>query len=128
MEGDPNNPLEITSSRATRAELVVAMGCDSADLSGVFQGAQNFIGVNGGSDHASSTYGLNDAINATVRTIVNADGDLGQSTLNNVVTNSQRVIRNNSAQKLPDPDDRVILNPALMPPQPYERFRRRPQD
>jgi RHS repeat-associated protein len=126
--GDPNNPLEAASRPADRAELVVAMACDTANLSGVFQGAGNFIGVNGGADHASSTYGLNQAIIATVGVIVNANGDLGPGTLNSIVTNSQSVIRNNRAQQNPDPDDSVILNPALMPPMRYERYPRRPED
>ena len=60
-----------------QASLVVAMGCDSASLSGVFNGAGAFVGVNGGADHASSTYGLNAAVIKTVDVLVNANGDLG---------------------------------------------------
>ena len=52
------------------------------------------------------------ALLKTATAVERANGDVGQTTLNNIVTNSQRVMRDNTAQKLPDPDDRVILNPA----------------
>lgn len=104
------------------AQIVAVMGCDSAMLRNVFQGAETFIGVNGGADHASSTFGLNQAIIETARTIVNAQGDLGPSTISAIQGNAQRVIRNNRAQGTPDPDDRVIVNPALMPPPPRRRL------
>ncbi len=118
----PGGPLESSPRPPTRAALVVAMSCDSSSLSGVFQGAGNFIAVNGGENHGSSTYGLNQAIIETVRTIVSANGELNKATLDRIVTNSQNVIRNSPQENHDDEDDTVILNPAMVPPMPYERF------
>lgn len=116
------NEYVATPTAPTQADLVVVMACDSSHVRDAFAGATNFIGVNGGPDHASSTYGLNQGIIATVSTIVNANGIINQQTLNNIVTNSQQVIRENPAQGNPDPDDTVILNPAIRVPTPGRRI------
>jgi RHS repeat-associated protein len=108
----------IPQSIQVNSALVEVMACDSALLRHVFPGAANYIGVNGGADHATSTFGLNQAIISSVRTIVNANGNLNQRTLNGIVTNAQRAIRNNPQRGNNDRDDSVILNPAAMPPPP----------
>jgi RHS repeat-associated protein len=112
---------DIRDRGPTQAELVVVMGCDSSYTRDAFAGATNYIGVNGGADHGSSTYGLNQGIIETVKTIVDANGVMNQETLNNIVANTQQVIRENPAQRNPDPDDRVILNPAPRVPTPGRR-------
>jgi RHS repeat-associated protein len=113
---DENGRYVVTPTAPTQADLVVVMECDSSYTRDAFAGAGNYIGVNGGADHGSSTFGLNQAIIETVRTVVSANGVINQQTLNNIVTNSQQVIRENPAQGNPDPDDRVILNPAIRVP------------
>ena len=118
---DENGRYVATPTEPTRADLVVVMGCDSSYTRDAFAGAANYIGVNGGQDHASSTFGLNQGIIETVRTIVNANGVINTQTVNNIVTNTQNVIRNNPAQGNPDPDDRVIANPAMRVPTPGRR-------
>ena len=113
---DANGRYEASERRPTQAGLVVVMGCNSNQLRDAFAGATNYIGVNGGADQGSSTYGLNQGIIETAKTIVDANGVINQQTLNNIVQNTQRVIRENTAQGTPDPDDRVILNPAIRVP------------
>jgi len=78
--------------------------------------------VNGGPDHGSSTFGLNQGIIETVRTIVDANGIINQETLNSIVANTQQVIRENPGQGNPDPDDKVILNPVTRPLPPQRRI------
>ncbi|HEY6803608.1 MAG TPA: DUF4214 domain-containing protein [Pyrinomonadaceae bacterium] len=131
MNGNPDAPMESTPTNDPyRASLVVALGCDSAVVRGAFQGVGNFIGVNGGADHDSSTYGLNAAVISTVRALVNSNGNTDQATLNKVVERAQVAnVTNTQAQgSTLAKDDRLVLNPAVIPPQPYDRFPLRPQN
>lgn len=119
--GTETTPYDIRDRGPTRADLVVVMGCDSNETRDAFLGAANYIGVDGGPDHGSSTYGLNQGIIETLKAIVDASGVINQETLNNIVANTQQVIRTNPAQGNPDPDDSVILNPAPRVPTPGRR-------
>lgn len=106
---------------ANQASALFQLGVDSNESRDAFAGAANYIGVDGGADQGSSTYGLNQAIIEIAKTIVDAKGVVNQKTLNNIVLNTQRVIRENTAQGTPDPDDRVMLNPAIRVPAPGRR-------
>lgn len=65
------------------------MGCDSADLSGVFQGATDFIGVNGGAEEFGSTTqirsGATEHVSATVKEMFGSQKQL-LVVVNKVVT------------------------------------------
>jgi len=96
------------------ASIVGVMGCNSSLVRHVFQAADTFIGVSGGSDNVSTTYGLNGAIIATAKTIVDAKGDLGPNTIKAIAKNAQTAIT--SAYKGIDQDDKVRINPVVVPP------------
>jgi hypothetical protein len=113
---DEKGQYVATPRAPTQADLVVVMACDSSHVRDAFMGANNFIGVNGGANHESSTFGLNQGIIETVRALVNANGNINDETLNTIVTNTQNVIRKNPLQGNPDPDDTVIRNPAIRVP------------
>lgn len=101
---DPRTPGE--------PALVVALACESALLRSVAPGADNFIGVSG----QPSTYGQYNAVIAAVNTIVTT----GLVDPQAVRTAAENAIQNNSDQNNPDPNVRVILNPALLPPNAFE--------
>jgi RHS repeat-associated protein len=98
------------------ASVVGVMGCDSALVRHAFYGADTFIGVNGGANHVSTTYGLNDAIIAMAGVIVKANGELGPKTINAVKTKAQTAIRTPYSREKRDQDDTVVVNPAVVPP------------
>lgn len=108
---------ETPRSVEVNASVVSVMGCSSAGLRHVFQGADTFIGVNGGADGLTNTYSLNQAIIVTARAIVNA-GDLSAETIDSVKDKAQKAIRQNPYPHKPDQDDTVIVNPAITPPPP----------